>query len=72
MKKKRTKFRSLTSSQTKERNKKIYQKFVKLSSTGKYGKMQLYQLLADEFDIDERNSVYGIIRKFKQNLESNI
>jgi len=70
MKKKRTKFRTLTNVGITERNEKMFQKFTKLSSTGKYGVMQLYEMLGDEFDIAERNSVGGIIRNLKRKHET--
>lgn len=63
MKKRRTKFRSHTAEELKKRNDSMFQKFKKLKATGRYGNMELYQLLADEFDIDERNTVGAIIRK---------
>ena len=74
MLKRRTKFRTLSNIAIKERNKQMFLKFKKLRATGRYGTMHLYQILGDEFDIEERNSVGGIIRKMlkeetqKQNL----
>lgn len=63
MKKRRTKYRNLSNQETKDRNRKMLEKFKKLQSTGRYGAMELYQMLGDEFDIEERNSVGAIIRK---------
>lgn len=70
MRKKRTKYRTLDNIGIQERNLKMFKKFLKLSSTGKYGIMQLYEILGDEFDIAERNSVGGIIRNMKKKLEN--
>lgn len=66
IKKRRTKFRTLSNEETKLRNKNMFDKFKKLHATGRYGTMQLYQLLGDEFDIEERNSVGAIIRKMQK------
>lgn len=74
MTKKRTKFKKGTMEETKKRNETMFKKFQKLSKTGKYGKMKLYEMLADEFDISERNSVANIIYNLQkqQNNQSSI
>lgn len=65
VKKQRKIFKKLSMADTELRNEQMYKKFVKLAAKGKYGRMELYQLLADEFDIEERNSVGAIIRKME-------
>lgn len=68
MRKIRTNFKRGTSDQIKKRNQEMFNKFKKLSNKGKYGRMELYQLLADEYDITERNSVGSIIRTMEKKL----
>lgn len=62
----RKKFNKLPRHESQQRNVLMYKKFKKLLATGKYGKMQLYEMLGDEFDIAERNSVGGIIRNLEK------
>lgn len=66
MRKVRTKFRSGTVADTKKRNEKMFKRFEKLMNNGNYGKMEIYEMLAKEFNIAERNSVYNIINGLKQ------
>ena len=63
MRKIRTKFRSGSVEELKERNDRMLKQYVRLINKGKKGKMEIYQELADEFGIEERNSVYAIIKE---------
>ena len=62
----RKKFNKLPHDESQKRNILMFKKFKKLLSTGKYGRMKLYEMLGDEFDISERNSVGGIIRSLEK------
>lgn len=61
----RKKYTKLPHHESQKRNLLMLKKFDKLVNKG-YGKMKIYQLLADEHDIEERNSVAGIIRNLKK------
>ncbi|AZA49791.1 hypothetical protein EG346_17100 [Chryseobacterium carnipullorum] len=66
----RKKYNKLTQTESVKRNSLMFKKFKKLLATGKYGRMKLYEMLGDEFDISERNSVGGIIRSMENKEKS--
>lgn len=68
MKRIRTKFRNLSNEALKNRNNKMLLRFLELQASGEYGNMEIYQLLAEEFDISERNTVGAIVRKMIKSL----
>lgn len=70
MKYKRTNYKKPDCATVKKRNDEMYVSYLKLSKSGKYGTMQIYEILADAHGISERNSVGGIIRKMKKELET--
>lgn len=65
----RKKYSKLTQAESEKRNELMYVKYQKLLKK-KYGKMKIYQILADEFDLEERNSVASIINKLRKGKQS--
>ena len=61
----RTKYKKLPHAESQARNKQMYQVYLELAAK-EVPKMTIYQLLADQNDIEERNSVASIINKIKK------
>ena len=61
----RTKYKKLPHAESEARNKQMYQVYLELVAK-EVPKMTIYQLLADQNDIEERNSVASIINKIKK------
>ena len=61
----RTKYKKLPHDESEARNKQMYQVYLELVAK-EVPKMTIYQLLADQNDIEERNSVASIINKIKK------
>ena len=61
----RKKYSKLPHAESKKRNETMFEKFKKLQKKG-HTRMKLYQMLADEFDIEERNTVSRIIKDLEK------
>lgn len=61
----RKKYAKLSHAESDKRNNLMFKQYEKLLKK-KYGKMKIYQTLADQFDLEERNSVAAIINKMRK------